>query len=133
MTLNEWSNMTDIPVDDHPSTHVVLHHQHAAARADLYHLSDYKVSSVSGSTIWLTPINQKTPNPYQTAIDAQNAEPALLTIIFERKADIPDEVTFGGVLWTLDEIEPTCANWFFAHYFNKGTNATAVTSEGGAS
>jgi hypothetical protein len=53
--LAEWHLMTNIYVKQHPSGAVSLPDQHLSDywRWELFHLTDYVVSSVTAGTIWL--------------------------------------------------------------------------------
>jgi len=58
MTLKQWLETSGV-LPTHPTTEtsavsVVLDHFHPA-RADLWRLSDYAVSTVSGPAVWLVP------------------------------------------------------------------------------
>lgn len=62
MTLREWSELTGI-LPTHPTTErgavsVICNAQHKHSW-ELWHLSDYAVSSVSGPVVWLIPRTAK--------------------------------------------------------------------------
>jgi hypothetical protein len=66
MTLSEWSKLTGI-LPTHPTTErgavsVIVTYQDARHN-DLWHLTDYKVSSVSGPVIWLVPVKVPVLHP----------------------------------------------------------------------
>ena len=54
MTLNEWKQKWDYVVTTHSSGAMVLPDDLVCgARSELWHLSDYVVSSVTGGSVWL--------------------------------------------------------------------------------
>jgi len=65
MTLAEWSESTGIlpttPTTESGAVSVVIDHEHQN-RAQLWHLTDYAVSSVSGVVVWLVPKGEPSGN-----------------------------------------------------------------------
>jgi hypothetical protein len=62
MTLKQWSKKSGIrPAKDHGGTYVISERRNNKYHTDLWHLSDYKVSSVGAHIVWLVPVNN---NPY---------------------------------------------------------------------
>lgn len=56
-SLSDWTFMTNVYVKHHPEGTVSLADQHLSSswRWELFHLTDYVVSSVTAGTIWLSP------------------------------------------------------------------------------
>lgn len=89
--LAQWSTRTGI-LPTHPTTErgavsVVVDHKHEA-RPDLWHLTDYGVSSVSGIVVWLLP---RETTRKQTAYVIADCQHGALTfrIAFEGKGVSP--------------------------------------------
>lgn len=63
MTLQEWSKLSRI-LPTHPTTELgavsllMRRDENPSLYADLWHLDDFKVSTVSGPVIWLVPITR---------------------------------------------------------------------------
>jgi hypothetical protein len=61
MTLKDWQRKTGI-LPTHPTTErgavSLICPIGEAGRSDLWHLEDFKVSTVSGPVIWLVPCNR---------------------------------------------------------------------------
>lgn len=60
MTLNEWSSASKVKVETHTNSGAKFVHVEYddPMRKELFHLTDFKVSSVSGPVHWLVPIDQ---------------------------------------------------------------------------
>lgn len=56
MTLQEWGDRHNGVVCQHDGATAVYLPFEGVARCALYHLTDYKVSSVSGDVAWMVPI-----------------------------------------------------------------------------
>jgi hypothetical protein len=56
MTLQEWEDRYNGTVCQHDGATAVYLPSEGVARCALYHLADYKVSSVSGEVAWMVPV-----------------------------------------------------------------------------
>jgi hypothetical protein len=77
MTLAEWAEQSEYRVGEHGAARWVpdvATDRALAIRSQLWDLDDYRVSSVSGGTIWLMP--RTGPHPaYQTCELCQTGQP----------------------------------------------------------
>jgi hypothetical protein len=58
MTLAEWSARYSCPVYTHPSGAKYVYlpfYEETRQRVEIFRLTDYRISTISGPTIWLVP------------------------------------------------------------------------------